>query len=61
MDIGETEVAPLVTVGEPLMVNAELVEDGRLQVMHVHGIFSNVHTLVVGLAVCDATTNAAPG
>ena len=35
MHIGQTEVAALVTIGEPGVVHAECVQDRGLKVMHM--------------------------
>ena len=47
VDVGEPEVPPAVTVGEPLMVKAEQVEDGRLEVVDVHAVLHRPETEVV--------------
>ena len=56
--IAEAELAALVTVGEALVVDAEEVEDRRLPVVDVNGVFDDVVTEVVGLAVGDARFHA---
>ena len=40
--VRETEVAPLETVGELPVVQAQQVQDGRVEVVHVHRIFHGV-------------------
>ena len=36
MDIGQTEIATLVTIGKPLVINSQQVKDRRVQVMDMH-------------------------
>ena len=43
------------------MVDAEEMQDGGVQVMHMHGIFGHVVAEVVGLAVTGAGLHAAAG
>ena len=35
--VGQAEVAALITIGEPPVIDAELVQDGGIEVMDVHG------------------------
>lgn len=42
MDIGEAEVAALVTVGESLVVDAQKVEESGVQVVDVHRVLHDV-------------------
>ena len=37
-DIGEPEFAAIMTIGEPLMVQAQRVEDGGVEVVHADRI-----------------------
>ena len=50
MHIGEPEVAASEPVSEPFVVDAELLEDGGLEVMHVHPVLDNVVDEGVGAA-----------
>ena len=59
VDIGQAEVAALVLVGELLMINPELVEQGGVEVVHVHGILDDIVAVVIGLAVSNAAFKAA--
>jgi hypothetical protein len=59
VDVGEAEVAALVAVGEPFVVDAELVQDGGLQVVDMHWIFGDVDAVVVGLAIGHSAAHAA--
>ena len=38
MDIGQAEVAPLVSISELTMINAKQMQDRGIQVMNVHGV-----------------------
>ncbi len=49
--VGEPEVAAGVVEGELLVVEAEKVEDRRLEVVHVHRVLGDVEAQVVGGAV----------
>ena len=51
MNVGESEVAALETVGQPRVVQPHQVEDRGLKVMDVHPVFDRVITQVVGRAV----------
>src|SRR5688572_7379294 len=52
-DAGQLEIEPLVLVGEPLVVDAELVEHRGVQVADVDGVFDRVVAHVIGRAVGD--------
>ena len=43
------------------MIEAELIQDRRLQIMHMYLVFRDVESEVVGRAVGDAWFNAAAG
>ena len=47
--------------GELCVIDAEAVEDGRVQVVHIDGIARDVVAEVIGLAMRDATLDAAAG
>jgi len=51
--IGEPEVTPLGAEREPLVIEAQAVQDRRLQVVHMHLIAGDVKAQFVGLAVAD--------
>src|SRR5713101_2570278 len=61
MHVGETEVPALELVGEPLVVDAQQVEHGGVQVVHRDDILDGVVAEVVGAAVRDAALDAAAG
>ena len=54
VDIGEAVVAPLEFVGEPLVIDAQEMKQGGLEVVNVNGVFCDVKADVIGLAVSDA-------
>ena len=60
-DVSEAEVTALVAIGEAFVVDAELMEDGSLQVVDVNGVLGNVDAVIVGLAVGDTPTHSATG
>ena len=35
--VGQAEVAALITIGEPPVIDTKLVQDGGVQIMNVHG------------------------
>ena len=59
MHVGQAEVAALVFEGELGVVDAEQVHHGRVQVVDVDGVFGDVVTVVVGLAVAHAGFDSA--
>src|SRR5262249_39054394 len=61
LDTRQAHVQTLHAVGQPPMVDAEAVEDGRLQVVDVDGVADDVVGEVVGFAVDDAGADAAAG
>ena len=48
-------------IGETLVVDAHEVQDGGVEVVHVHGILGDVVTEIIGLAVTGAGLAAATG
>jgi hypothetical protein len=54
VDVGEAEVASLVAEGEPLVPEAQYVQDRRIQVMHADGPFGDIEAEFVGRAIGDA-------
>src|SRR4051812_20973020 len=59
--VGEAEIAALEAVGEPLVVEAELVEERGVEIVDVDGVFDGVEAEVVGAAVAQAGLDAAAG
>src|SRR5881394_237879 len=61
MNVGQAEVAALKPVGELFMVDAEALENRRVQIMNVHRVLDDVVAVIVRLAVTDARFDAAAG
>ena len=61
VDVGEAVVAALVRERQALVVDAELVHDGGLQIVNVHRILGDVDAVVVCLAVGHAAAHATTG
>ena len=59
MHVGESEVAPRVTVGELTVVDAEEVQHRRVQVVHVHPALDRMVAVLVGGPVRDPAAHAA--
>ena len=59
MHVGETEVAALKPEGQLGVIEAEQMENGRVQVMHVDRIPDDVETEVISRAIGDAALHAA--
>ena len=59
MDIGESEVAALEAVGEALVVHAQDVQDGGLEIVDVDGVLGDAIPEFVGGAVDVAAFDAA--
>ena len=54
VDVGQAEVAALEAEGEPLVVEAEQVQDRGLQVVDVDLVLDGAEAELVGLAEDDA-------
>src|SRR5258707_689875 len=61
LHVGQAELATLKTIGEPLMIEAEEMQDGGMEIVHRDGIASDIPGEVVGLAIDLADLHAAPG
>jgi hypothetical protein len=59
MDIGETEVATLESVGELRVIEAEQMENRRVQVVNMDRVASDVESKIIGRAVRIAALHAA--
>ena len=51
MNVGQTEISALMMVDEPPVIDAQQVENRGLKIVYVHRIFSDVISVIVGLAV----------
>ena len=60
MHVGETELAALVGVGQALVIEAEAVEDRRLEVVDINGVFDDVETGIVRCAAVDPRLDGPP-
>ena len=58
---GQPEVEAQVSEGQLTVIDAELVEDRRLDVMHVDGLFHGMKTEVVGASETHPAPDAAAG
>ena len=47
VDIGQSEVAARVAVRQTLVIQAQNVQNGRVQIVHVHGIVDRQETELV--------------
>src|SRR3954452_22415337 len=61
MHVGQSEVTPLETVGEPLVVDPEAAQDRCVEVMDVHRVADDVVAVIVCLPVCQPRLHPAPG
>src|SRR5690606_28029516 len=61
MHIGEPEIATGMAVGEALVIEAEQMQDGGMEIVDVHGVDHRFIAVVVGLAVGVAAFHAAAG
>ena len=59
--VGEAEIPALEFVGEFFVIDAHLVQDRGLEIMHVDAFVGQVVAEVVGLADADAGLDAAAG
>ena len=61
MDVGEATVDAVVAVGEPLVIDAEEMEHGGVDVVAIDRLFDGFVGPFVGGTVADAAFEAAPG
>ncbi len=61
MHVGQAVVAAAMAEREPLVIQAEQVEDGRMEVVNVNFIFHHGRSDVVGAAVTGAALHARAG
>src|SRR5688500_817922 len=59
VDVGEAVVAAAVAVGQLLVIQAEQVQHGGVQVVLVELVFDGAGAVLVGSAVADAPLDAA--
>jgi len=58
-DVGETEVAAAVPVGQFLVIDSQLVQDRRMEIVDVYAILDGFETKFVGAAMRDAALESA--
>src|ERR1043165_8569874 len=65
MDVGQTVMPALETIGQSLVINPEAIKNRRLQIMHMNRVLDNVEGEIIGLAVgdprLDSTTSQPDG
>ena len=59
VDVGETEVAARIAVGQFCVVDAHQVQDGGMVVMDVAGVGGDFYTIVIGFTICDIRVTGA--
>ncbi len=57
--VGQTEIAPAIAISQPLVIEAEQMEDGRVEIVDVHAVFDGVVGDVVRGAVNELSLEAA--
>ncbi len=57
MHVGQSNIASTIAKGESFVVQTQLTQDGRVDVIHSDGISKGVGTELVGFAVGDAPLN----
>ena len=58
-DIRQPEIPPLVAVRQLLVLHAQQVQHGRVQVVHMHLVLRDVEAEIVGRPQCQARLHAA--
>src|SRR6266536_3500138 len=61
MHVGKPEVAAGIAVSEALVIDTQQVEDRRMQVMHMDGVFLHVHAQIIRGAVNHSAFHTATG
>ena len=61
MNIRKAEIAALEAVGELLVFDAQLMENGGVEIVNVDDVFHGVVAEVVGFAVADSRFDSASG
>ena len=61
VDVGQTEIAPGVAIGETLVVKSEQVQQRGMQVMNAGRLLDRFETEVIGRSVSDPAANSAAG
>src|SRR4051794_20917510 len=61
VDVGQAEVAAGVAVGEALVIEAEQMQDRRVQVVYTRRLFDGLESEIVGRPVNRAAANSTAG
>ena len=56
---GEALVEAKVAVGKALMIDTECLEDGSVEIIHMHRVFQNIVGVIIGKAVLHACLESA--
>ena len=59
IDVGDAIVTPLMTISEVFVVETEEVEDGGMEVVHVHLVFDRPVTEFIGGSVGESAFGSA--
>ena len=61
MYIGQPEAPPLISEGQPLVVNAQAIEHGGMEIMDMDRILQNIIAIRVTFPVTDSSLDTSPG
>jgi len=61
MDVREPIVSTLKTVNQSLVVQAQQVQHGRLQIVNMDRVTDDIIAKVIGFAISFSWTNSGPG
>lgn len=61
MHIGQTEITSIIAIGEPFVIESQLVKEGGVQVVHMHLVLHGVVSEFIGGAVTESGFEAATG
>ncbi len=60
MHVGQAEIASLEAVGELGVIETKLMQDGRVQIMHMDDVLDGVEAELIRFAVRDPRLKASP-
>ena len=61
MHIGQAKTAPLILERQPLVVDAQQVQDRCMEIVNVNGVLGDVVAVRIGRSVARAAFDTAPG
>ena len=61
MDVGQSIVTPLEMIGQLLVIQAQQMQNGSLQIVNMHRVLDDGKTEFVGLAVGESPLDPTPG